>query len=228
MENVNKGHRQRMKERLEKYGLESFHDHEALEFLLFYALPYKNTNGMAHELINKFGSFSRVFGATKEELKSIPGIGEHAATLIQLIPQLFRKYSTDLMSDLTSYDNRELLSEYVINHFIGQTREHVQLFLFDSGMRRIDSIMLCEGGISNVTVNSEMVAERVFANRAVYFVLAHNHPSGNPEPSYEDLCVTRSIWRSLLAFNREMVEHYVVAGGKCQPILTMAKEMFDK
>ncbi|MBQ4561501.1 MAG: RadC family protein [Clostridia bacterium] len=228
MEKINKEHRQRVKKRFEKFGLDSFHDHEALELLLFFGLPYKNTNGMAHELINKFGSFSRVFSASKEELKSISGIGDHAAILIQLIPQLFRKYSMDLLSEEKSFDDRELLCEYVINHFIGQTKEHVQLFLFDSGMRRIDSIMLCEGTITNVNVNPETVAEHVFSNRASYFVLAHNHPSGNAEPSFEDLCITRSVWKALSELNREMVEHFVITGGKCMPVLAKAKELFDK
>ena len=228
MDQLHKDHRQRMKQRFTDFGLDSFQDHEALEFLLFYALPYQNTNGIAHELLNKFGSFSGVFHASREELKSISGIGEHAAILFELIPALFRRYSMDLMAGQTKYDNREQLSEYVINHFIGQTREHVQLFLFDSAMRRIDSIMLCEGGLNSVSVNSETVAEQIFAQRASYFVLAHNHPSGNVEPTYEDLCITRSIWHSLAALNREMVEHYIVADGKCKPILTKAKEMFDK
>ncbi len=228
MDQMHKKHRQRMKQRFKKFGLDSFQDHEALELLLFYGLPYKNTNEMAHELLNKFGSFSGVFGASREELMSISGIGDHAATLIEFIPQLFRRYSMDLMSEQTKYDNRELLSEYVVNHFIGQTREHVQLFLFDSAMRRIDSIMLCEGGLNEVSVNSEAVAEHVFANRAASFVIAHNHPSGNVEPTFDDLCITRSIWHSLAALNREMVEHYIVAGSECLPILTRAKEMFDK
>lgn len=228
MDQMHRKHRQRMKKRFEEFGLDSFQDHEALEFLLFYGLPYKNTNGMAHELLNKFGSFSRVFSAGKEELKSISGIGDHTADLIQLIPQLFRRYSMDLMSEHTKYGSWEQLSEYVVNHFIGQTREHVQLFLFDASMRRIDSITLHDGGFNGVAINSEVIAEHVFSNRASCFVIAHNHPSGDTEPSYEDLIVTREIHRSLSALNREMMEHYIVADGKCKPILDMAKEMFDK
>ncbi len=228
MDQIHKEHRKRMKQRFTDFGLDSFQDHEALELLLFYGLPYKNTNGMAHDLLNKFGSFSGVFGASRDDLKSISGIGEHTALLLELMPALFRRYSMDLMSEQRRFDDREKLSEYVINHFIGQTREHVQLFLFDSAMRRIDSIMLCEGGLNAVSVNSEAVAEHVFSNRAASFVIAHNHPSGDPEPTFEDLCITRSIWRSLAALNREMVEHYIVAGSKSMPILARAKEMFDK
>ncbi len=228
MDKLHKEHRQRMKSRFTEFGLDSFQDHEALELLLFYALPYKNTNGIAHEMLNKFGSFSGVFKASREELKSISGIGEHAAILIELIPQLFRRYSMDLMSEQIRYDDKELLCEYVTNHFIGQTKEHVQLFLFDSAMRRIDSIMLCEGGLNAVVVNAETVAEHVFANRAACFVIAHNHPSGDTEPTFDDLQLTRSIWYSLAELNREMVEHYIVIGGKCIPILSRAKEIFDK
>ncbi|MBQ3183951.1 MAG: RadC family protein [Clostridia bacterium] len=228
MAGINDGHRQRLKERFDEFGLDALQDHEVLELLLFYGLPYKNTNGMAHELLNKFGSFSEVFVASREELKSIKGIGDHAALLIELIPQLFRRYSMDLMSERTRFDDRELLCEYVINHFIGQTKEHVQLFLFDSAMRRIDSIMLCEGRLNAVSVNAETVAEHVFANRALNFVIAHNHPSGDAEPTFDDLCLTRSIWHSLGELNREMVEHYIVTDGTCTPVLARAKEIFDK
>ncbi len=228
MDQLHREHRQRTKQRFKEFGLDSFQDHEALELLLFYALPYKNTNGIAHELLNKFGSFSRVFGASRDDLMSISGIGDHAAILFELMPQIFRRYSVDLLSEQTRYDDRELLSEYVINHFIGQTKEHVQLFLFDAAMHRIDSIMLCEGGLNAVSVNSEAVAEHVFANRAASFVIAHNHPSGDTEPTFDDLCITRSVWHALAALNREMVEHYIISGGKCTPILARAKEMFDK
>ena len=124
--------------------------------------------------------------------------------------------------------DKESLKEYVINHFIGCTKEHVQLFLFDSGLHRIDSITLAEGNFSAVTVTCESIAEQVFSNRASCYIIAHNHPSGDPEPTPDDLIVTRNIWLSLSALNREMIEHYIVAGGKCKGILTEAKEMFDK
>lgn len=228
MGGVNDGHRQRMKDRFEKFGLDAFQDHEVLELLLFYGLPYKNTNGMAHELINRFGSFSGVFSASKEELKKVKGIGEHAATLIRMIPQLFRRYSADAVSKHFSVSDRDTLKEYVINHFIGSTTEHVQLFLFDSGLHRIDSIKLADGNFTDVTVTSERIAEHVFANRASYYIIAHNHPSGDTKPTREDLIATRNIWLALGALNREMIEHYVVSGGKCNGILTEAKEMFDK
>lgn len=217
-----------MKERFDKFGLESFQDHEVLEFLLFYGLPYKNTNGMAHELINRFGSFSGVFSASKEELKKVKGIGGHAATLIRMIPQLFSRYAADAVSKRFSASDRDTLKEYVINHFIGATREHVQLFLFDSGLHRIDSVTLTEGNFTDVTVTPERIAEQVFANRASYYIIAHNHPSGDIKPTTEDLITTRNIWLSLAALNREMIEHYVVSCGECNGILTRAKEMFDK
>ena len=228
MSGINRGHRQRMKERFDKFGLEAFQDHEVLELLLFYGLPYKNTNGMAHELINKFGSFSGVFSATGEELKKVNGIGDHAAMLIRMIPQLFRRYSADSVSGSFSLNDTESLKEYVINHFIGATREYVQLFLFDSGLHRIDSITLAEGSFGNVRVTPELIAEHVFSNRASYYIIAHNHPSGDIEVSCEDLITTRNIWLSLAALNREMIEHYVVSHGRCEGVLSRAKEIFDK
>ena len=228
MAGINDGHRQRLKQRFDKFGLDALADHEVLELLLFYALPYKNTNGIAHELIKKFGSLSGVFNATRQELTAVSGIGDHAAVLMSFIPQLLCRYSADVMCRRFCFDDTELLREYVINHFIGHTREHVQLFLFDSGLCRIDSVTVAEGGFDGVTVTPEAIAEQVFSSRASYYIIAHNHPSGDVEPSHDDLAVTRNIWLSLSALNREMIEHYVVAGGRCRAILAEAKEMFDK
>ena len=93
--NVHEGHRQRIRERFLKEGLENFHDHNILELLLFHSIPVKDTNEEAHALINRFGSLSEVFDADYEELCKVKGIGERSALLIKLMPELFREYEKD-------------------------------------------------------------------------------------------------------------------------------------
>ena len=92
------GHRQRLKARFLKEGLDHFEDHNALELLLFYALPQKDTNEIAHELLRRFGSFSGVFDAPEEELLLIPGISAHTVTFFKLIPQAYKRYAEDRAS----------------------------------------------------------------------------------------------------------------------------------
>lgn len=89
---VHDGHRERMKSRFVEAGLDGFNDHNALEMLLFYAVPRKDTNELAHRLLKQFGSLASVFEAKHEELMRVDGIGENAATLIKLIPEISRRY----------------------------------------------------------------------------------------------------------------------------------------
>ena len=93
------GHRARMKARFLKEGFQNFADHEIMEFLLYYAMPRKDTNEIAHALIERFGSLSAVFDAPYEELMEIKGIKEHSATLIKLIPALARRYSVETKTE---------------------------------------------------------------------------------------------------------------------------------
>ena len=92
---IHKGHRERLKERFLTEGLDNFTDTQALELLLFYAIPQKDTNPIAHELLAHFGSLSRVLEAPVEELKKVPGISDHSATLLSLVTALSRYYQVD-------------------------------------------------------------------------------------------------------------------------------------
>ena len=88
---IHDGHRQRMKERFRGHGLDNFNDINALELLLFYAAPRRDTNALAHALLDRFGSFSAVLEADEQELLAVPGVGEIAVTLLRLIPAVSRR-----------------------------------------------------------------------------------------------------------------------------------------
>jgi len=88
---IHDGHREKMRQRFLQGGLEHFADHEALELLLYYAIPRKDTNPIAHELMNRYGSLSAVLAAPVEDLQKTPGIGESAAVLLKLVSQLYQK-----------------------------------------------------------------------------------------------------------------------------------------
>ena len=94
--NVHSGHRQRVKERFLRDGLDGFEMHNALELLLFYSIPREDTNTIAHDLINRFGSLRAVFEAPIDELCTINGVGEHTATMIKLIPAIWSKATSEV------------------------------------------------------------------------------------------------------------------------------------
>ena len=88
---VHDGHRDRKRQQFLTSGPDPFADHELLELLLYYAVPRKDTNPIAHELINRFGSLQAVFAAPAAELERVPGLGRNAAVLLKLVPELYRK-----------------------------------------------------------------------------------------------------------------------------------------
>jgi DNA repair protein RadC len=113
------GHRERVKELFLRTGLDSFSSHSVLELLLFYAIPQKDTNPIAHRLIRQFGSLSAVFDAPFDELLNVDGIGRSAAILIKMIPQLCRRYEEDLQNGKITIFDYEEAGKLFVKKYIG-------------------------------------------------------------------------------------------------------------
>ena len=105
------GHRQRLKNRFLTEGLDSFETHNILELLLFYSIPQRDTNGIAHKLLDTFGSLKGVFEADFEELIKIDGIKENTATLLKLIPEVARAYFHEEMDEQKIFDTAEKIGK---------------------------------------------------------------------------------------------------------------------
>ena len=114
-------HRERVRKRFLREGLEHFEQHNQLELLLFYAIPQRDTNGIAHDLIQRFGSISRVMDASVEELMTVDGIGERAAVLLKLVPALARSYTLDHLGKVRTFQTDEELKEYLLALYTGCT-----------------------------------------------------------------------------------------------------------
>ena len=123
---MHKDHRKHTKDRFLAEGLDSFEPHEILELLLFYSIPQRDTNGIAHELINRFGSLSAVLDAPYEDLLDVPGISEHSATLIKLIPAISRRYALEKNSKVTRLATIEDIGRYLVARYLGVTEETVE------------------------------------------------------------------------------------------------------
>lgn len=215
-------HRQRVKKRYIKEGLDGFAEHEVLEFLLFYALNRCDTNEIAHKLLNRFGSLSAVLDADISELKKVEGIGDHSAILMNFLPKLMRRYNLDKINSRERFKSMDAVGEYLVNHFIGSVREETDILLFDSAMKLCSHITLAKGSFETSVTDAGVIADLVFSNHASAFVLAHNHPSGNTEPSDNDLLITRELYNIFKPLNIQMLEHMIVSGGIYNRILTKA------
>lgn len=213
------GHRQRLIQRFLEEDLDSFEPHNVLELLLFYAIPRKDTNELAHVLMNTFGSLKGVLDAPYEELLKVSGIGPNAAALLKLVPSLTRTYySSDERSIIL--DTSEKSGEYFLPYFIGQTEEVVRLACLDAGGKVISNQLLHRGSVNAAEVNIRKIVNHALRNNAVGVILAHNHPGGLPLPSEEDVLTTKSLREALMPMGILLMDHIIVAG---QEFVSMAR-----
>ncbi len=210
---IHKGHRARIKERFIKEGLDGFNEHQVLELLLFYAIPQRDTNEIAHHLLTRFGTLSQVIDAPVKELAKVEGMGDNAATFLSLIKQLERYYHVNRSlqsSVLTSIDQ---CGEYLVPFFSGLTKETVYLLSLDAKCKVLSCRAVEEGGVNSTGVSIRKIVDVALTENATSVVLAHNHPSGVAIPSPEDIQATMKIAQALHYVDVTLVDHVVVADG---------------
>jgi DNA repair protein RadC len=207
------GHRDRLKRRFLEEGLDNFTDVQALELLLFYGIVRQDTNPIAHNLIEHFGSLSQVLEASPAELKKVKGISEHTAILLNLIPQLGRYYQVDCTQRMEILPTLDACGAYLVPRFFGRTRETVFLLCLDAKCKVLCCKEVGEGSVNAASISQRKVVETALAANATTVVLAHNHPSGIALPSDEDVQTTRRIAAALQAVEIHLADHIVVAEG---------------
>ena len=210
---MHEGHRDRVKKRFRQEGLDHFSDIQALELLLFYGIPRVDTNPIAHALLDRFGSLSQVLEASPEELMKVPGVGENAALLLTLIPQMGRFYMVDRSSRVTILQTLEQCADFLVPHFFGRRVETVFILCLDAKCKLLCCKELGEGGPNSTGVSIRKIVETAIGVNAATVVLAHNHPSGLAVPSAEDIQTTRRIAHALQAVEITLADHIIVADG---------------
>lgn len=210
---IHKGHRERLKQRFLEEGLDNFTDVQVLELLLFYAIPQKDTNPIAHGLLNHFGSLSQVLDADVAELKKVPGISEHSATLLALVTQLARFYQVDCAQRVEVLTSLDACGAYLVPRFFGRSNETVFLLCLDAKCKVICCKEVGEGSVNSASISVRRIVETALNCNATTVILAHNHPSGVAVPSSEDVQTTRRIAAALSAVEVHLADHIVVAEG---------------
>lgn len=212
--NIHEGHRQRLKRRFVEEGLDNFEDHQVLELLLFFSIPRKDTNEIAHKLIFTFGSISNVFEAHPKDLQKVEGVGENSAILISLISQIARRYLADKAKKTFQLKNVEVAAEYIKSLFVGRKNEVFYVICLDAQLNVIHSVPLFEGTVKEAVVYPRKVVECVLQYNASSVILAHNHPSGSVKPSMDDIRTTQKIVNALSTISVMVNDHFIVAGDK--------------
>ena len=210
---IHKGHRERLKARFLEEGLDNFTDIQVLELLLFYAIPQKDTNPTAHALLDHFGSLSQVLEADVQELKKVPGISSHSATLLALVTELCRYYQVDSAQRVAVLSTLDACGAYLVPRFFGRSNETVFLLCLDAKCKVLCCKEVGEGSINSASISIRKIVETALSSNATTVVLAHNHPSGVALPSAEDIQTTRRIAAALHAVEVHLADHIVVADG---------------
>jgi len=208
---VHDGHRGRMRERFLEHGLENFNDLNALELLLYYAIARKDTNALAHALIDRFESLKGVLDASTEDLLQVPGVGPNTAALIRLVPALARRYAVDETDRLDCLCSAVTSGRYFVARLQFEKEEKALLACLDAQKRVLACTELASGVVNSVSVNVRKVVETAIKYRASSVILAHNHPGGSAIPSREDQFLTEKISRALATVEIRLDDHIIVA-----------------
>lgn len=205
------GHRERLKSRFLKEGLDSFEAHNVLELILFYAIPRKDTNVIAHQLIKRFGSLSAVFDAPLVELTKIDGIGKSTALLLKLFPATAARYKADKESNIKIIDSSDSAGAYILPKFFGRTDESVFLICLDSKRKILYEGIIFIGSVNSTNISIRKIVEITLQHNATSVIIAHNHPGGIALPSKEDINSTSIMLNALRSVGIELIDHIVVA-----------------
>jgi DNA repair protein RadC len=217
--NPHAGHRDRIRERFHKEGGDHFQSHELLEMYLFPLLPRRDTNEIAHRLLDRFGSLEEVFLADPSALAMVEGISEKTATAIKVTSAVFRRMAQECYQAPKRYEHFEDIARYLQTLYVGITVERVHLLLFDNGMKLLDCVVLDEGTVNQANITPRKIVEQAIKKDASAVLLAHNHPKGVAIPSSEDIATTNFLQNSLRNMGITLIDHVIVGRETIMPIL---------
>ncbi len=203
-------HRERMRERFRKNGISVFEDHEILEMLLFSAIPRRNTNDIAHALLNRFGSIAGVLAADKCELCEISGIGESSAEYLLYLGETFAEVTAQIFGNLT-LDTDERIGMYAMLRMATAPAESALVLYLDENGIRISEEWLYRGKSMMTDSLERYIPVKAKEKSAVSVVLIHNHRGEPLKPSPEDVVITENLRKNAVACKIDKVWHVIVS-----------------
>lgn len=212
--NVHKGHRQKVKQRYYESGLCGMADHNVLEMFLFFGIPYKDTNVIAHALMDKFGSFSGVLRADRRDLADVGGMTDNAACLLSMLLPVFGRYCEDISTKRPQLTDIKEIVDFIRPKFVDAANERVYLLCFGNNHTLISARLVNEGDVGSVLVDYRNIAAAVLETKATSAVLVHNHPNSIALPSPNDLAATKQVFSFLKTMKVALHDHLIIAGSE--------------
>jgi DNA repair protein RadC len=204
------GHRERLRDRAKSGGLVALPDYELLELYLFRTFARGDVKPMAKALLARFGSFGQVIGATLEELKTVPGVGESAALDIKLLHEAALRAGRDRIGKRPVISSWSALLAYVRTALAHEPREQFRVLFLDKKNQLIADEVMNHGTVDHAPVYPREVMRRALELSSSNIILLHNHPSGDPTPSRPDIDMTKQIIEAGRALKIAVHDHLVV------------------
>ena len=205
---------QRPREKLDQAGDDDLSDAELLAVILRTGCQGKSAVDLARQLLIRFGGLFQVFNAPKEQLLTIPGIGPTKYLQIKACRLLNQRYLTEPLKNHPLFDSSELTKQFLIAQLSSQQRELFVCLFLNNSYQLIKHEILFMGSIRHAEIAPREIVKKALSYNAAAIILAHNHPSGNPNPSLADKRATVQIIESLALIDITVVDHIVVAGNK--------------
>jgi DNA repair protein RadC len=203
-----------LKEKFAKVGLEDFFDREVLELLFSYSRPGKRNDGLIESLLEQYGNFKNIIDASLKELIAHPGMDGHTAILLRLLKEgsefylknkIMKQKSRMCWSDIISYCRASME---------GLKEEHFKVIFLDKRNSVCGIETLYEGTIDRAIIYPRTVIKRALSNNAKGLILVHNHPSGDPTPSMQDMAITQVLFKVAKGIDIEIQDHLIIGSSK--------------
>ena len=202
----------RPRERLIREGASALSDAELLAVFLRIGVPGRDAVQLGQHMVHHFGSLQRLFGASLKDFSAIHGLGPAKFAQLQAVMELARRAMLEEVRSGTTLGSPRAVKEYLLLLFSGKPFESFHVLFLDVKNRLIDSKELFRGTLTHTSVYPREVVKEALARNAASVMLAHNHPSGTPDPSESDLLLTRALVQALALVDIRILDHFVVAG----------------
>jgi len=206
------GHRKRIKDKFENFGLAAFEEYEVLELALTFAIARKDVKPIAKELIKKFGGLKRVVDAKKEDIENVKGISSHTSSFILFLRQFVSVYLALNVKNNKPISGVSGIVDYLKSALGGEKVEKLYAVFLDSGNKVIDLQEIEKGTVNKSVIIPRKITEIALKCGASALILAHNHPGGTLKPSQQDIDSTKSVCNALRTVDISLLDHIIISG----------------
>lgn len=212
--NIHDEHRKRMREKCIKHGAASFQTHELLEMMLYYCIPMKDTNPLAHKLLNEYGSLSMLLDADIRDMQRRCEVTERTALFFTILSEMMKRCKQERWSDREVLNTTQLAGEFAVSLLAYEKQECFYAILLDAQSRLINATLISRGTVDEAYIYPRLIVEAAIRYSATGVILAHNHPGGSIKPSFSDIEATVNVIAALNAIGIFVIDHFIVAEDK--------------